>query len=137
MKIYLAADFARKEEMLGVQDVLTAIGHTITSQWINDPENAMGYGIGGSNLSTDSCSQRAKVDMQNLYDADMFLLFTTGNLSRGGRHTELGMALAWKKSICIIGPPEHVFHSLPSIRQYDNWPTFLLYQFREMFSNES
>ena len=137
MKIYLAADFARKAEMLEVQKLLVALDHTITSQWINDPENAVGYGIGGSNLPTDPCLQRAKVDMQNLYDADMLLLFTTGNLSRGGRHTELGMALAWNKSICIIGPPEHVFHWLPSIRQYDNWPTFLLYQFREMFSNES
>jgi len=137
MKIYLAADYARKEEMQRVRDVLVPFGHSITSQWIDRPSAIQAFGIGGARIDTKICMEIARINMQNLYDADRLLLFTSGELSRGGRHTEFGMALAWDKPIHIIGPCEHSFHCLPSIRQYANWPTFLLNHFREGILNES
>jgi len=133
MKIYLAADYARKEEMQGVRDVLSALGHIITSQWIDRPSAIRAFGIGGARIDLKVCMEITNSNICDLRDADMVLLFTSGELSRGGRHTEFGMALAWKKSICIIGPREHSFHSLPYIRQYDSWPMFLINQFQEAF----
>ncbi len=126
MKIYLAADYSRKEEMRGVRDILVPFGHSITSRWIDRPPVVQAFGIGGVRIDISVCGEIAEINAFDVEVADMLLLFTSGELSRGGRHTELGMAVAWCKSICIVGPREHSFHCFSSIRQYDNWPTFLL-----------
>lgn len=42
--------------------------------------------------------------------------------SRGGRHVELGMAIALSKTIVIVGPRENVFCTLPGIVHHDTWP---------------
>lgn len=38
----------------------------------------------------------------------------------GGRHVELGMAIAWKIPILIIGERSNVFHVLPQVRVIDD-----------------
>ena len=35
MKIYLAARYSRREELCGYRSELEAIGHTVTSRWLN------------------------------------------------------------------------------------------------------
>lgn len=40
---------------------------------------------------------------------------------RGGRHVELGYALALDKSIWLVGRREHIFHSLPQVKHFDSW----------------
>jgi len=41
--------------------------------------------------------------------------------SKGGRHTELGMAIAWEKEIMLVGGPDNcIFTWLPWLAKYNN-----------------
>lgn len=119
MKVYLAAAYERHEEMRGVRDVLQALGHEITSSWI---DRAMEVPAGTTaNLDTDPAryAEYAQADLADLDAADTVVSFTGGG--RGGRHTEFGYALAHGKRLVLAGPREHVFHTLAG-EWYPDWP---------------
>lgn len=40
---------------------------------------------------------------------------------RGGVHVELGVALAWKKPVHLVGHRTHFFHHLPQVRYHREW----------------
>ena len=48
-----------------------------------------------------------------------------GGASRGGRHVEFGLALAWGKGVVVVGPRENVFHTLPQVEHFWRWPEAL------------
>lgn len=127
--IYLAADYSRQEEMREHRTELERCGFEVRSRWIDSPSKAAG--IGGTVIDEmtmreyELCAIR---DLADLEQCQEFVLFTTGELSRGGRHTEFGWALAKKMVIHLIGPREHTFHCLPSVivRHYATWEAFVL-----------
>lgn len=53
--------------------------------------------------------------IEDICRCDMFVLFTTGEFARGGRHFETGLAYGLGKRIIVVRPVEHVFHSLPNV----------------------
>ena len=112
MKIYLAARYDRRFEMLGVAAGLIRVGHDVTSRWIEG-------GRGG-----DSDRVAALEDIGDLAHADGLVTFTeqpersVSWAARGGRHVEFGIALACGKRLCVVGPRENVFHHLPSVEVY-------------------
>ncbi len=119
MKIYLAARYARFPEMQQVASILHEDGHHVTSRWIWGEHQAHDTHL----LDPDRRGMAAgfaREDMQDLYEATCFVGFsdTPGTYARGGRHVELGIALACGKRICIIGGAEHVFHALHRIEHY-------------------
>lgn len=129
MYIYLAADYARKDEMQGCRDVLEALGHQITSRWIDNSDSIEGAGIGTKMISPDrlpELSKFAEKDYEDIVACDTLILFTTGEKTRGGRHTEFGIALALRKGLIIIGPREHVFHCPEWIKHYLTWRSFMV-----------
>ncbi len=65
----------------------------------------------------------AQEDMDDVQAADALIAFTEPRRGEGagGRHVELGMALAWGKRLLVVGPREHLFHTLPSIEAYPTW----------------
>lgn len=103
MKVYLAADYARKNEIREVAAKLRALGIEVTSRWLDTPDDGIPW------------SAEAKVDVEDVQDAHTLVSFTTGELARGGRHAEFGMAVALGKGLVIVGPREHVFHFLPEV----------------------
>lgn len=116
VKVYLAASYSRRQEMVHhAAAVLREAGLEVTSRWID-----------GSHELDDSATveDRARLAMEDLEDvvrADVVLSFTDGPQSagkgRGGRHVELGIALALGKRVLLIGPPENVFHYLPQVER--------------------
>lgn len=66
----------------------------------------------------------ASMDFEDLARSDMCIAFTEaeGARGRGGRHTELGIALGLGLRVILVGPREHVFHCLPGVEQYADWP---------------
>lgn len=112
MKIYLAARYDRRWEMLGVASTLGRAGHDVTSRWIE----------GGR--GDDPAIVPAVEDLIHLSQADCLVSFTEDpNLNvpwaaRGGRHVEFGVALATGKRLCIVGPRENIFHHLLSVEAY-------------------
>jgi len=131
MKIYLAARFSAQQEMLGVRDVLTAFGHEITSSWI-DTDVSGEIGVDGltpdvMNADPERCAPYALHDMADLLAADTVIVFTQyGPSTTGGRHVELGMALAAGKRVIVVGARENIFQTLPQVEWYPDWKRFVL-----------
>lgn len=107
MKAYLAAAFGRQAEIRTYRDQLVAIGHEVTSTWLDHEESAK-YEPPGP-----LWGERAETDIADIHKADTVISFTDGAPARGGRHVEYGIAIALNKRRVIVGPMEHVFHCLP------------------------
>ncbi len=124
MKIYLAARYSRHPEMQLHAETLRLRGHEITSRWI-EGDHSLDDSL-ERNHPDEERKRFAWEDYNDLLEADMIISFTEepggisadGRPSKGGRHVEFGMGYALHKDMVIIGPREHVFHWLSSVRQY-------------------
>lgn len=127
MKIYLAARYSRREELSGYREQLEALGHTVTSRWLNGVRQISDDGL-SAEAKAEERTRLACEDWQDLMDSDICISFTEtprGTNSRGGRHVEFGAALARGKLSIVIGPRENVFHCLPFVVCYPTWIEFL------------
>lgn len=118
MKIYLAAAYGRREEMLEVAKVVEAAGHTVTSRWIQGLHDTPPAGA-----EVDSPEHQrwcANDDLADIWMADCIINFTGGgNKSRGGRHVEFGFGIALELRLLIVGECENVFHHLEDVQRFD------------------
>lgn len=125
MKIYLAAAYARQNEMQGVRDVLEALGHEVTSTWIDRTTEPPG-GIGAAELIIvpETAAEYARTDLADIDRTEVVVSFT-GEGTRGGRHTDYGYALGRGKYLIGVGPREHIFHALAN-EWYRDWTALML-----------
>jgi hypothetical protein len=99
----------------------------VTSSWLYGryPRNAE------DGLSIEQpAAERAKIaeqDWRDLRGSDVCISFTelARSNGRGGRHVEFGLALAFGIQCIVVGPREHVFHCLPSVRHYPDWDSLV------------
>ena len=111
MKIYLSACYRRQLEMQRTARELETFGHEITSRWISEAPF-----LGEEHRQP--VSTRAKRAQRNLVDlaqSDCLIAFTERPPSgpgRGGRHVELGIALANGLRTIVAGWQENLFHTL-------------------------
>lgn len=125
MRIYLAARYSRYPEIQGYAKELEALGHTVTSRWIQGDHELRADG----EAETDTWAPVwAMEDYHDLLQAEVMISFTeppgdTPGRNRGGRHVEYGIALEAGKRCLIVGHREHVFHYLPfaSVAFYATW----------------
>lgn len=88
MKIYLAARYSRNDEMRGVRDVLTALGHEVTSRWIDLHPGVFGdqrkleqsFTPEFLGAETEFCGRVAQIDIDDLFGANALVCFTTGQV---------------------------------------------------------
>lgn len=139
MRIYLAARYSRRVELCGYREQLQRMGHEVPARWLDGQHQLSNEGnpIGddGEALvesgSPEAAALRAKFaldDWQDVSAAEMVISFTEAprsNASRGGRHVEFGIALCNQAECVVIGHRENIFHSLPQVRFYPNWPAFM------------
>ena len=128
MNIYLAARYSRRAEMCQYAWVLQAAGHMVTSRWVFGAHERHD---GVFDASDDEEHRRlgaeyAHEDIEDINAAQVLIAFTEspGNNTgrgRGGRHVELGYALARGLHIIICGHWENVFCCLPQIMHYPTW----------------
>jgi nucleoside 2-deoxyribosyltransferase len=126
MKFYLAARYSRRKELCERRDLLRTLGHEVTSRWLDGdyPADPSGRSL----VAPDEVRARvAAEDMADVLAADLFVAFTEEGRTdgRGGRHVELGIALAAKKRVIVVGPAENVFCCHPRVERFDTWPEFL------------
>jgi hypothetical protein len=119
MKVYLAARYSRHPEMQHVAQALIAQGYEVTSRWIWGEHQSLDEHLLHPEVRSDS-QRFAQEDIADLHAAECFIGFSEALRlpSRGGRHVELGMALALGKRVCVVGGLEHVFHALPHVEHY-------------------
>jgi hypothetical protein len=124
MNIYLASRYSRRQELMEYAAVVESLGHIVTSRWLFAILDAADNGT--RDTLTDSHRQKiAEDDWQDLENSQICISFTEppGALGggRGGRHTELGGAIALKQRCIIVGSKEHIFHYLNGIEFYSTW----------------
>ncbi|HVH53931.1 MAG TPA: hypothetical protein VNA32_07345, partial [Actinomycetota bacterium] len=125
----------RNAEMRAVRDELEAMGHKVTSRWIDLHAGSTSYlsadalGILEKSFTPeqlsatpDLCSAYAIADWADLDSAVCVISFTCGTGGKGGRHVEFGVGAALGKRLIVVGPREHVFHTLPEVEWFEDWP---------------
>lgn len=122
ISIYLASRFARGDELDGYGLEAAEHGLTVTSRWHSGQHGDPNV---DSDLNDPAMPRYAAEDIVDLRRADAVVSFTEGGGGKGGRHVEFGMGLALGKRLVLVGPREHVFHTHPSVEQYDAWPEAL------------
>lgn len=107
MNIYLSARFGRQEEMKAIREEILDSGHYCTSRWLDEKPGT-------------SERDAALIDLKDIDESDCVVFFTETpdvGYTTGGRHVELGYAIANKKFIYLIGPRENVFYHHPRVEQ--------------------
>lgn len=115
MKIYLAAKYARREELLPLAETMTSFGHECTSTWLT----------GETEIST----ANAEMDLRDVARADALLFFSeerdVGYMT-GGRHVEFGYAVALRKQMAVVGCRENIFHMLKGVTHFESFEEAML-----------
>lgn len=123
MRIYLAARYTRRMELRGYADELRAVGHEITSRWLEGDHELDDRGLSAEGSAIERI-RFAREDYADVAAAQLIICFTEpprAEPSRGGRHVEFGVALGLDKSIYVVGPRENVFYCLPWVAVFDRW----------------
>jgi hypothetical protein len=117
--VYFAARYSRLEELNRYRAELEALGIEVTSRWLTTAGRN-----GGSPLTENEWRALALIDQEDVLSADALICFSeeNGNGGNGGRHVELGMAVALGKQVLVVGRREHIFHRLPEVTVVDSWP---------------
>jgi len=140
---YLAARYSRREELCAYRSDLEARGHVAPARWlagghqVHGLEAARAVEADGP-VPADQALVVATDDIEDLLASDVLVAFTeqprTPLASRGGRHTEFGIALGLRRAgvsnrpIFVVGPIENVFHALPEVDgRFDDWAEFLAF----------
>lgn len=128
--IYLAARFSRRDELASYMNTLEERGFTVTSRWLTQHQ-ALDFSHPAAKYSNFDRTQFALHDYEDVQRADRLIAFTESpdensiNGRRGGRHVELGLALAWGKHVYVVGHRENVFCHLPQVMFYATFDQLL------------
>lgn len=119
VKVYLASQFGRQKELRGYRDELESADIRVTASWLDEES---------SDSDSTKFAKYAEHDLYDIEQCDVFVLFTgepyfgtVKQIARGGRHVEMGYAMAHNKTIVIVGPRENIFHYLPEVLQCSQW----------------
>lgn len=116
LSIYTAGAWARRSEIHAYADRLQQLGYEVTSRWLTADQETL--------------AEAGAMDAADLKRADAILLFNDPEyfadkktVSRGllscARMVELGMALAWRKQIFVVGPDrQNAFQYLPQVGHF-------------------
>jgi len=126
--IYLAARYSRNAEMRSVRDILRVLGYEVTSRWIDQHGGDVLESFVAEKLNSDPehCAHYGLVDLEDMLAADTIVSFTSATAGgKGGRHVEFGWGLAAGKRMIVVGPREHIFHTLPQVEHFETWAQFV------------
>jgi nucleoside 2-deoxyribosyltransferase len=100
MKIYVAGKFDEKQQARGAMAQLRALGHEITYDWTQHPEEQ----------SESNLQHAADCDLDGVLRADAVLMLLTDPLyAYRGSFTELGAALASKRPVYAVCPDANAY----------------------------
>lgn len=119
MKIYLAACFGQQAEVRDKANELHVQGHLCTSNWRFEKPS----GDGSETKFAGKYLQAAMQDLRDINDADMLVLLAGQVSQTGGKHFEVGYAVAKGKQVVIVGAAENVFHWM--LPRFTTWQEFM------------
>lgn len=111
LRVYISARWARQAEMREVRDGFNKIpGIGVRASWLDEVEG------------THPEAEAAKIDLNEVKTSDVLVAFTeTPDIGyyTGGRHVELGAALAMGIPVICVGPRENIFCHLVIVTQVE------------------
>lgn len=112
MRLYLAGSAMRHADIEALAQELRNQGHAVVSTWHNTLDVELEQ-RSDELLQSMPHLYREPVQMAlaELRSADTIVV-VTGGPGRGGRHVEFGYAIALGLHTIVIGPREHLFHTL-------------------------
>ena len=125
MKVYLAAQYPRRNEMRQVAKLIQANNIDVTSRWLLETDAL------DSTLHQDNVIKNLGLGLQDRSDidaADTLVLFAEDpsiGFKRGTRHVEFGYAMGKGKRLIVISGPENVFQYFPEVVHYASLGDFL------------
>ena len=131
MRLYMAGQYAKRNELRIIARHLQENGFVITSRWLT--ENAeVNHKLGDPNEGEMDLPtfylRTAIVDCEDIQTADAILFFAEDphiGIPRGGRHVEFGYALGIGKRLFVIGAQENIFHYLPNVLVFPSIECFI------------
>jgi len=126
MKIYFSARYSRLPELQGYAKELELLGHIVTSRWVEgQPQHFDRDSLEPGNR--DAATAHLASSLGDLTTSDAVVSFTEepGVQTLGGRHVELGVAIAMDKPVFVIGPVENLFYLLAENSRFDNFGQFV------------
>lgn len=121
-RFYVATDYARKPDAQEVADLLESKGMRCAARWCRTQPTFKDGGLGGELTGDDAAAalRVAEEDLEDIFESYVFVQLTSGEKARGGRHVELGYALAYAlhdnlRTVVVVGPREHAFHYHPRV----------------------
>ena len=128
LRIYLAGRYERREELNSYASDLVERGHTVSASWLTRKETK-DFDEFDSIRSVAFYQPVAARDLSDIRHSDVIVTFSERpggeQKSRGGRHVELGVALALQKPVVMVGDGEHIFHTLPEVARFPAWDSDL------------
>jgi nucleoside 2-deoxyribosyltransferase len=104
MKVYIAAPYQEREFAQRMMAELQRDGIVCTSQWLTSED--------------DLTDEHARKDLRDIDRADAVLLINPecyASSGTGGRHVEVGYALARSKPVLLWGSRSNIFHYLNEV----------------------
>jgi len=120
-RFYIAARLKRVGEAKGLRVRLEDRGYQVTSSWLDRGYQPEETGFASVVLAREA----ADTGLQEVRDCNALILLSEKHSSArtvggGGRHVEVGYALALSKTIAIIGERENVFHFVSGVLCFAN-----------------
>ena len=120
MRVYLAAPYAARDALRKCADDLTRLGHHCTSSWLKETSE-IGAGTVGvaADITDEQAAAHVRTDLRDVRSSQAIVMWTwaaaepivvTGGGNSGGRHVEVGAAMAQGIPVVVIGEPENIFH---------------------------
>jgi hypothetical protein len=125
VKIFLAGQYPRRDELAGYASELKEMGHVIKSRWLDVEhsafpadvlENGMYDETGFKDSVREYGAAGASVDLEDAFNADTIISFTENpviGIRRGARHVEFGVAVGINVVLAMankyMGIPEQLF----------------------------
>lgn len=130
LSVYLAAPYSARDVVASYANELRIIGYRTVARWLTGEHEA----AEGEPPTAEQRHTWAMDDLADIDKADILIAFTADTVRQpldaivgslfgtsGGRHVELGYAIARTKRVLLVGRPENVFHHLEPITRVDSW----------------
>lgn len=132
--VYLAAAYSSRDALReSYLPALAAAGIDCTSTWLTETHQMTEGSLGAATAMTDQYAfDHVMMDLEDVKRSDVLVVITNGWLagegipavSGGGRHVEMGTAMALSIPIIVLGEPENIFQRICATEE--TWEALLL-----------
>ena len=119
MRFYIAGPWGDGPKLYQLAKDIELCGHIVTASWLRRSLSPKDW------LDADA---GAREDLNDILSCDAVINFTCTpdrGYMTGGRHVEVGFAMAAGLKQFVVGPRENIFHEMVDVTQFDTFSAFI------------